>query len=557
MRTRTAIQYFIATLVVVLVFIGLFLAYRPPKTAVVATGIVEVARDGEPLPAGPVPWYAVATDREGFRPGRYRFTVSMELPNLNYESPYLVLPLMAGSSLAVKVNGEQIGSRGDRVAGESSIWNAAHMFPVPLEILTPTTRVDIEILGRYEAGLLRTPYIVERRAARGRLFALLFYSTYAVLLLAGASLLVSLIILGSAVAVSKEKLPRLLVGIAGILTAITLFDYALLESLPFSLLFFKKTVIGARHLAAATLVGATTGFLDRRRDPLGLLFIGVQIVCVLVIAIGPSDIAQLKRVYSVTFFLALPFLLYVLALAIIAARHASKCGAIVFGTLVAFFTSGFDIVSMAMHPERPFISHFGMVILTASVAAFVVLDLFDHYELLIEERQRSRFFLRASIQDQLTGLYNRRAFSLVATELVGVYSVIAVDLDNFKQINDEFGHEVGDDTLRHVARLIRDNLRSGDYVVRIGGDEMVAVLPSCPEARAIQLAHQIEENLRTAPVPGPTGTVCTASIGVAGALAGAKGGLEELQSVLLKADQALYTAKRAGKARVAVASSPI
>lgn len=557
MSHRYLLGYGIASLLIGIVFASLFISYRPQNDAYLADDSMVVQTPDGTSTEAPIPWYAVATHRGDFAAGQYHFTLQVELPPEEMRSPQLVLPFIAGSALQVKINDVLLGYRGDPIDGESTIWNAAHLFVVPPRLLSKTTTVEVEILGRYEAGILRTPYMVNRKTARGRLFWLQFFSHYLVLVLMGASALMGVITIGGSVAIPANRLPRILVGVGSILASIILMDYALIESLPISFLLFKKIVIGARHLAAAVLVAAAMGFLDRRRDILGWIFVVVQIVCVLAIFLMPGDVIALKRVYSITFFLFLPFLLYVLVLTALTVRSESRYGIVMFGILVAFATSGLDITSMAFRPDRPFTSHFGIVVLTVSAAAFVILDLLQHYKLLVREQDRSRLFFEASLHDQLTGLYNRRALPLIAGELGPEYSVLAIDLDNFKTVNDTYGHNTGDCALQGTAETIQENLRSGDYVVRLGGDEIVALLRGCSRDRAIQIAEQIEEGMRSTPISNRPDLYCTASIGVATVTLSGPGGYAELKDGLTRADEALYSAKRAGKARVVPAEPTI
>jgi two-component system, cell cycle response regulator len=177
--------------------------------------------------------------------------------------------------------------------------------------------------------------------------------------------------------------------------------------------------------------------------------------------------------------------------------------------------------------------------------------------------ERLRSSVKASIEmaitDQLTGLYNRRYLETHLTHLIEHYvnrgkalAVVAVDVDFFKAINDNHGHDVGDKVLQELSVRLRANTRSVDLCCRVGGEEFIMVLPNTGP----DLSSRIAERLRRAvaaksfdcgldnPVP------VTISVGVA-SLAGADDGLEKL---LKRADQAMYTAKREGRNRVVIAA---
>jgi diguanylate cyclase (GGDEF)-like protein len=167
-----------------------------------------------------------------------------------------------------------------------------------------------------------------------------------------------------------------------------------------------------------------------------------------------------------------------------------------------------------------------------------------------EELQRTREQLRRlSITDDLTQAYNRRWFmGLARQELarVGVarggLSVVLLDLDGFKAINDEHGHLAGDMVLQAVAASCRDAMRERDAFARLGGDEFAALLPDTDAAAAERIAELLGRRVTETAVPWQGGTLrLQASIGVA---CTDEAGYE-LEALLHAADAALYAAKRA------------
>lgn len=165
---------------------------------------------------------------------------------------------------------------------------------------------------------------------------------------------------------------------------------------------------------------------------------------------------------------------------------------------------------------------------------------------------------RRARTDALTGLVNRGEFDRElrkALDLVDRYgrelSVVLVDVDHFKRVNDTHGHEAGDAVLQHVARLLQDGARTVDVVARYGGEEFVLLLPATAQVGAADVAERLRKGLETRPAALPDGSALplTASFGVATYPAP---GLARDQ-LLAAADAALYAAKRDGRNRVAVA----
>jgi diguanylate cyclase (GGDEF)-like protein len=132
------------------------------------------------------------------------------------------------------------------------------------------------------------------------------------------------------------------------------------------------------------------------------------------------------------------------------------------------------------------------------------------------------------------------------------FSLLLIDIDNFKAYNDDFGHQAGDDALSEVARLLQYTVRSYDMAARYGGEEFAAVLPDTTPEQALQHAEVIRAHvasLNMAHAPTAAHPQVTLSIGVASF---DKDRLNDVKSLLEAADRALYLAKRAGRNRVIV-----
>lgn len=165
-------------------------------------------------------------------------------------------------------------------------------------------------------------------------------------------------------------------------------------------------------------------------------------------------------------------------------------------------------------------------------------------------------FEQASLTDPLTGLPNRRAMleRLAAEanrcERQGLSLAITMaDLDDFKGINDNLGHEAGDAVLEEVGRRIEDNLRNYDYCARWGGEEFLVLLPGSGVGGAHRAAERIREKVLATPVTWQGEPVPVAvSLGVA-----VKEPEEDLEGLVRRADVALYQAKRQGRNRTVVA----
>jgi diguanylate cyclase (GGDEF)-like protein len=163
--------------------------------------------------------------------------------------------------------------------------------------------------------------------------------------------------------------------------------------------------------------------------------------------------------------------------------------------------------------------------------------------------------------DWLTGVYNRRQFETLArAELarsqryVRPLTVLMMDIDHFKDVNDRYGHAIGDRVLQDLATVCLAIKRDADVVARIGGEEFALLLPETTEAAAAQFAERLRQQIRIcAPVVEGKRLTITVSIGIAGATLKTSG----TESLLNSADQALYNAKHSGRDRVVVWRPPV
>lgn len=145
-----------------------------------------------------------------------------------------------------------------------------------------------------------------------------------------------------------------------------------------------------------------------------------------------------------------------------------------------------------------------------------------------------------ALEDALTGLWNRRAFDDRVLELVGdatqlPLAMLLLDVDRFKQVNDTFGHQVGDQALQQVATHIREVLREADFAARLGGDEFVVLLPATGLDDAVAIAERIRSSVEADADPA-----FTVSIGVEQLSS-------DIRASILGADTSLYRAKGSGR----------
>jgi len=176
---------------------------------------------------------------------------------------------------------------------------------------------------------------------------------------------------------------------------------------------------------------------------------------------------------------------------------------------------------------------------------------------LVEVRKTERTLRRQALRDPLTGLFNRRLFDAGLEQEIlrsrrsgNPVSLLILDIDHFKNFNDQYGHDAGDAILRSIGQLLQAQVRGGDVACRFGGEEFVILMPNAPLESAKARGRQILEAIRGQEIPhqGHLLPPVTASLGVAEFPTHAT----DADGILDAADNALYIAKRTGRDRMVV-----
>lgn len=214
-----------------------------------------------------------------------------------------------------------------------------------------------------------------------------------------------------------------------------------------------------------------------------------------------------------------------------------------------YLVAVFLVSTVAVDPASASANSQALVATVALVLSTVILS-----GALVESDRAHR---RRSTLDPLTGLFNRNALEQRLAELDGApcdgrkggqsHALLLCDLDHFKRVNDQLGHAAGDAVLQDVAYTMRSALRAGDSIYRIGGEEILVVLPGASKTDAVAIAERLRQAVRNR---RPAGVGVTISIGAAVT----KPDAVNTDDLVARADAALYSAKANGRDAVFVAN---
>ncbi len=234
-------------------------------------------------------------------------------------------------------------------------------------------------------------------------------------------------------------------------------------------------------------------------------------------------------------------------------RFLARCAALQVGTaLLAYLTLGV-----------PFAPESSMFVVTACLPFLLVYPVatsFLAHRLTVRVRRQKQLLERIVCTDGLTGLANRQHFEWNAERVLdrakegdGHAALLMIDVDEFKSINDRYGHLLGDEVIATVARTLRAAVRADDVAGRYAGDEFAVVLPHADAATAHTVAERFRRDVARLRFPGAPVLRCTVSVGVAIVGAGETG--VDLKRWIGSADDAMYVSKRSGRNRVTIAAA--
>ena len=217
-------------------------------------------------------------------------------------------------------------------------------------------------------------------------------------------------------------------------------------------------------------------------------------------------------------------------------------------SIFAFLTVIIAAISIVYPPIMDLkLTYISFFVFSLSIILYLISELVElKGEVSLQKKTADKMYERA-IRDSMTGIYNHGFIASTLEKTTKPYALIIMDIDDFKEINDQYGHQAGDHVIKYVANTIENIVRTTDIVGRYGGDEFIIVIYNCSQDGAEKIAAKIKSAIES-PHKTSFGTIkITISMGIY-----ITGAPESGNSSLLKADKALYYVKDHGKAQIKV-----
>ncbi len=453
-----------------------------------------------------------------------------------------------GQAFRVSFNGEFIGSVGDIETGNSNIWNSAHYFFLDSNKVKDENILSIDLLSLYDRGLTAMPIYILKTSELNSLIGYAKYSTEGFNQIAfGISIFACVVVFILYLISSPRNSAFLFFSLALLFLGLFTFNYATIYNMPFSCLIFKKLVYCALYLSVSMASLGIYKLFHRKAD---LIFSAVTLLGYFVVFIFfVRDIITMKSIYS---YFNILVTLNIINWIITSQKNFKKRGEaklFLIGNLLLFLCTLSDIImgicGLSFSLSTPFT--YSIVLSTVSIILFFREFAIKNQQLELVNDAHKKSYL-ASITDGLTGLYNHRYLSDVLKKITHPYSVAMLDIDDFKDINDSFGHRFGDAVICDFAHKLTNHVRSTDIVFRYGGDEFFIIFPRCSAENAKEVIQKIQVALnentfhhdgQVIPITFSGGIYYVSCF-------------EDADSIFEKVDKPLYHSKKEGKNKIAL-----
>lgn len=484
--------------------------------------------------------------------GVYLFTTTVyreDIQHLSLGGGRLIIYRLAGQWYKVYWNDILIGSMGNLEDDRSNIWNAYASFDVDETLIYEENRVTIEIYSTFELGLLAFPPLFLHTKGATHLSGWFYFVLNRLhhialgFMISSFSLLIFIQVLSK-----KIQGEYLFYSLSALFMSIASFDFLVFHTLSVDLFTFKRLTLFCLYFSISSISFGVGIQFKRRKN---LILGSIAMVSILLLILLSPDLNTFRQGFSILNGLILLNILgwIYTSYTFFGVNHYANI--LLFSSMIVFILSAYDIYHIFSGSYSLFsLTIMGALLFSMIIILLVVLYYLELQKKMAYESQRASLMYQKSVQDSMTGLYNHQFIVNTLQELKTLYSLIIIDIDDFKPINDTYGHQAGDIVIKEVAKRGLATIRKTDMMGRYGGDEFVIILLECDEENALQIAQKCKERMEEPIQITVDDSLCISlSMGICTSR-GSRG-----EEVLQMADRALYHSKRLKKGLIVPFSS--
>lgn len=470
-----------------------------------------------------------------------------ELEHIKSDKFMIFLNKLTDNAYSVSLNDEMIFSEGDMEKGRSTLKASLNYFVLDRGLIKDNNELKINTYANYKTGLdSEGVYITDCEVGRPQARKLDVFGSNLMFYGLGFLMFSTIFMIFIYFLNRRKNIGVLYSAIATIFLQIYLIDYLKITYLKYDYIIYKKIFLSALHIGLLFYALAMNSFYKCFYFK---LFSGITAVSFVIIALLVNDFILFKTLYQYWYVMSLVNLILAFIYSLINIKKSEEALAFTLLFASVFIYAAINIFTETMDYTFRLNAPFIYIINTSMLPI-----LFGIRELTKKERELSyqkalskKEYINA-ITDNLTGVFNRRYLYNRLEEKAGEIIVAMIDIDHFKEINDNFGHITGDYILKELTALIKGIIRGTDDICRYGGDEFIVIFYSLNEKEILKRMEELRKLIEKYEFEyGDIRTNITVSIGIYKTLE-----KETYGEILEKVDNKLYASKESGRNRVEI-----
>lgn len=490
--------------------------------------------------------HRLTANEAGFQTYSTKFSLE-DVDSIETRTIKVFINKITDNAFRVYINDVLIGHEGDMEKGHSMLKNSPNIMTFDKNIIKEENNLRIETYATYKSGIeSEAIYLTDSIVGMELEKDLLFYGTRIILLGIGFIIFSAALMVFIYYINAKKQSAFIYCALATLFIGIYFVDYIKVISIPLDYFVYKKVFMISLYLGSAFYTMAISRFIKKSRLN---YFTFATVFSFIVMSLLAPNLVVYKELYEYWYLLLLVNIFLWFGVGVYNIKKSEQAFIFVIGFLNLTIYSSFAILIEFFGGAFTLNSPLVYIVIIATLPLLLGFEEIRYKERRIsfEQEQRENEFLN-SITDELTGAWNQRYLYMKMRENPTGVTLAMIDLDDFKIVNDNYGHLAGDYVLKEISSFVLKSIRKTDDFCRYGGDEFVAMLYGCDDTEAFNTMEKVRKSIEEHDFIFNTQLIkVTVSIGLYGTKVD-----ETLEESLKKADKELYLSKEHGKNFVSV-----